>query len=464
MVAVSVSTIVERALELVELDDAAALSDSQLLTALDAVGELGRLVGGLGAALAGEVERRSSADGEASLSRSMGERSPAVLVAAHVGIDVAEALDWCRVGNELVPRMSLVGESLPLARPVIAAAVSAGQISVNAASRILRTLESTSATAPPDDLPLIEAFLVDQAPRLTPRQLSKLCRALPDRYDPDGAEPREDLLRKKSGVQIVHTRDGLIRWIVTMHPEAAGFLTTAMDARTAPRRQPTFTPPNDAAPADEATADAAAADDARSARRSSDPIEIDDRPIAQRRLDALVAMARESLEHDPGRISGTAVTMMVTVPLEALLSGIGAAEIAGVDEPISAATARRLAAQAEIIPVVLGSPSEPLDQGRAVRLFTEPQRRALAVRDGGCVWPGCNAPPGWCEVAHILAWVLGGMTDLKNGVLLCPFHHRRFDHDGWSMEWRGTQLYLIPPAWVDASRAPRRAGRLPVAA
>jgi len=135
-----------------------------------------------------------------------------------------------------------------------------------------------------------------------------------------------------------------------------------------------------------------------------------------------------------------------------------------VDERISAATARRLAAQAEIIPVVLGSPSEPLDQGRAVRLFTEAQRRALAVRDGGCVWPGCNAPPGWCEVAHIVAWMLGGMTDLANGVLLCPFHHRRFDHDGWEMRWIDGVLYLIPPAWVDPTRAPRRAGRLPVAA
>jgi hypothetical protein len=99
--------------------------------------------------------------------------------------------------------------------------------------------------------------------------------------------------------------------------------------------------------------------------------------------------------------------------------------------------------------------------GRAVRLFTEAQRRAIAVRDGGCVWPGCNAPPGWCEVAHIVAWILGGLTDIKNGVLLCPFHHRRFDHDEWAMQWREGGLYLIPPPWVDPTRAPRRAGRLP---
>lgn len=443
----SATTVVKRALELAALDDAVRLSDAALLDAIDRVGELLRLVNGLGASLAGEVERRSSPEREAGLSRSQGERSATVLVAIHAGLDVPEAADWCRVGTAMTAPVTLLGEVLPLSRPVVADAVSEGRISVAGASRILATLDQIAATAPADDLPVVEAFLVEHAQDLTPRQLARLCRALPDRYDPDGAEPREDLLRQKSGVQVVHARDGLVRWIVTMHPEAAGFLTAAMDARTAPRRKPTFAIVDDDEPAG-----------------LSDPAPVDDRPIAQKRLDALVSMARESLERDPGQVAGTSVTMMVTVPLEVLVSGIGASEIAGVDEPISASTARRLAAQAEIIPVVLGSPSEPLDQGRAVRLFTEAQRRAIAVRDGGCVWPGCNAPPGWCEVAHIVAWALGGMTDLRNGVLLCPFHHRRFDHDGWTMEWRGAELSLTPPAWVDASRAPRRAGRLPVAA
>jgi hypothetical protein len=441
------SALVEKALEVAALADLGSMSDADLLDAVGGVGELRRLADGLGAMLAGEVDRRSAAEHDGSLSRGMGERSPAVLVALHAGLDIGEAAEWCRVGAAMVPRMTLLGESLPLQRPVVAAAVAEGRVSVGAASRILATLDQISVSAPPDDLPVVEAFLVDQAPKLSPRQLARLCRVLPDRYDPDGAEPREDLLREKSGVQIVHTRDGLVRWIVTMHPEAAGFLTAALDARTAPRRQPTFSIVDDPT---------------EPGARLDDPV--DDRPIGRKRLDALVSLARESLERDPGLIAGTAVTMMVTVPLDTLLTGIGAAEIAGVDEPISAATARRLAAQAQIIPVVLGSPSEPLDQGRAVRLFTEPQRRALAVRDGGCVWPGCHAPPGWCEVAHIVAWVLGGTTDLRNGVLMCPFHHRRFDHDGWGMEWRDDALWLIPPAWVDPSRAPRRAGRLITAA
>jgi hypothetical protein len=442
------SDLAEKALELAALADAGTMSDAELLDAVGRVGQLRRLTDGLGAMLAGEVDRRSAMGNEASLNRAMGERSPALLVALHAGLDAGEAAEWCRVGAAMIPEVSLMGEVLPVRRPVVAAAVAGGRVSVGAASRILATLDEISSTAPSDDLPVVEAFLVEQAPLLSPRQLARLCRALPDRYDPDGAEPREDLLRQKAGVQIVHTRDGLLRWIVTMHPEAAGFLTAALDARTAPRRHPTFEVDDPTEPSAE----------------FADPGLLDDRPIGQKRLDALVSMARESLEHDPGLIAGTAVTMMVTIPLDALVTGIGAAEVAGVDQPISAASARRLAAQAEIIPVVLGSASEPLDQGRAARLFTEPQRRALAVRDGGCVWPGCNAPPGWCEVAHIVAWVLGGPTDLRNGVLMCPFHHRRFDHDGWVMNWEDDVLRLTPPAWVDPTRAPRRAGRLGLAA
>ncbi|MGE3193815.1 MAG: HNH endonuclease signature motif containing protein [Microbacteriaceae bacterium] len=150
--------------------------------------------------------------------------------------------------------------------------------------------------------------------------------------------------------------------------------------------------------------------------------------------------------------------------LDALLTGIGTAEIAGVDLPISAATARRLASDAEIIPCVLGGPSEILDQGRAVRLFTTPQRRAIAVGDGGCVWPGCNAPPSWCELAHLVSWLDGGATDLSNGVLLCAFRHRRLDHDDWNLARHDGVLWLTPAAHVDATRTPRRAGRLPEAA
>lgn len=428
--------VAERALELAALMDAPVQDAASRLGQLDRIGELRRLVDAMGSEVAGELEQLSSPDLDRPLARRLGEKSAAVLVEHHAGIAAHEAQAWCRVGAAVRPRFSLQGEELPALHAVLSAAVTGAVVSVAAADRILMTLEAIAPYASSDDVALVEAFLVEKAPDLTDRQLARVCRAIPDRFDPDGAEPREDLLREKSGIRVQTTRDGLVRWIVTMHPEAAGFLTAAVDARTAPRRQPTF---GETGRGDQS----------------------EWRPMSESRLDALVSIARESLQHDHGQIAGTAVTMMVTVSLETLRSGLGTAKIAGIDEPISAATARRLAADAEIIPVVLGSESEQLDQGRAQRLPTEAQRRALALRDQGCIWPGCNAPPGWCEVAHIVAWFLGGLTDLENLMLMCPFHHRRFDRDGWQLETRERARWLIPPPWVDAARTPRRAGPLP---
>jgi len=106
--------------------------------------------------------------------------------------------------------------------------------------------------------------------------------------------------------------------------------------------------------------------------------------------------------------------------------------------PIGPETARRLACDATIIPMVLGAHSEILDVGRTKRLVTPAQRRALTVRDGGCRWPGCDRSPEWTDAHHLLAWIFGGPTELWNLLLLCRHHHVnvhegqfkiRLDHD-----------------------------------
>jgi hypothetical protein len=109
--------------------------------------------------------------------------------------------------------------------------------------------------------------------------------------------------------------------------------------------------------------------------------------------------------------------------LEALLDRLRGAAVADNDEVLSAATARRVACEADIIPVVLGGPSHVLDIGRADRYFTPAQRLALAQRDHGCSYPGCTVPPQWCEAHHVVHWLHGGVTDLGNGALLCGRHH-----------------------------------------
>jgi hypothetical protein len=407
------------------------VDDERLRELIGMVGSVRRLVDAAGVRIAGEVARRCE---EGALAARWGERSAAAVVAAEAGIDPSEAQDWCEVGAQAVPRFSLAGEELVPRDPAIAAAVERAQLTTRTLGRIVRAVDEIDRRAPGRG-EAIAPTLLAEARHLAPRELARLCRFAIDRADADGVPVREEELRRRSGVQVLHLPDGMLRWIITMDPESAGFLTAALDARTAPRREPRF-----------ATAD-------------HDPAEHDERTLARRRLDALVSIARESLRHDPGDVAGTAVTMLVTVSLDSLRTGLGAAEISGVDAPISAATARRLAAQAEIVPVVLGGASEPLDLGRSARLFSASQRRALALRDGGCVWWGCTAPPGWCEIAHVDPWARGGPTDLGNAILLCPFHHRRFDLDGWALQVVDGERWLIPPSWVDARRTPRRAGR-----
>jgi len=68
--------------------------------------------------------------------------------------------------------------------------------------------------------------------------------------------------------------------------------------------------------------------------------------------------------------------------------------------------------------------------GTPCRIFTRQQRHAMIIRDGGCSFPGCDAPPQYCEAHHVIAWTDGGPTHIDNGCLLCAYHHREFERLG----------------------------------
>jgi hypothetical protein len=84
-------------------------------------------------------------------------------------------------------------------------------------------------------------------------------------------------------------------------------------------------------------------------------------------------------------------------------------------------------------PILGGAPRQPLEVGRASRVITGAQRAALAVRDGGGVFPDCDRPLAWCEGHHLVHWVEGGPTDLANLALLCRAHHRAIHEGGWQL-------------------------------
>ena len=93
--------------------------------------------------------------------------------------------------------------------------------------------------------------------------------------------------------------------------------------------------------------------------------------------------------------------------------------------------ARRIGCDATITRVVLDPHSQPLDVGRRTRLIPPALRTALAVRDRGCTFPGCDRPPPWTDAHHVRHWTNGGDTALHNLILLCRQHHRTIHNGHW---------------------------------
>src|SRR5690606_6482299 len=129
-----------------------------------------------------------------------------------------------------------------------------------------------------------------------------------------------------------------------------------------------------------------------------------------------------SSEGQPGSMRATS-TVMAVIQLSDLEKGTGVGWLDDIDEPVSAQTVQELACDAGFARIVIGPHGEVLSLGRKERFFSPAQRRALAVRDGGCVWPQCTAPPSWCHAHHVIEYENGGRTDIDNGALLCPAHH-----------------------------------------
>jgi hypothetical protein len=155
--------------------------------------------------------------------------------------------------------------------------------------------------------------------------------------------------------------------------------------------------------------------------------ERDLRTSDQRRGDALVTLVRRAVAAGEAVGTNPKAQLVVTMDWESLANAVrGAGATVGGSESgtlLAPETMRRLACNASVIPAVLGSDGEILDQGRAVRFFTPAQTRRLWLRDGGCTFPGCSMPPHWTDAHHLVHWADFGSSDLGNAALLCERHH-----------------------------------------
>ncbi len=175
----------------------------------------------------------------------------------------------------------------------------------------------------------------------------------------------------------------------------------------------------------------------------------DPRPVDRRRADAFGQLLRTYLSHSARPMSGGVlphVTLIRSVASQAAPSLGDRVDDLGFGGPVSPVTAELISCDCTRTSVTVDGAGVPLDVGRSERLFTPALRKGLAVRDGGCAFPGCGRPVSWCDAHHIQHWSQGGTTSLDNGILLCRCHHTLIHHSGWQVYLgHDRHPWFIPP-------------------
>jgi Domain of unknown function (DUF222) len=360
-----------------------------------------------------EIDSRGMAGG-------LGYGSTVGLVRAVARVSRGDARARVDAAADVLPGRGLGGAPVEPKLPGTAAAVAEHAIGAADVAVIRSVLSRIPAHVPAEQRAEVEAELARHARTLDAGQLAVLGKRIMAYLDQDGASPK-DAPETRRWLRL-RDLDGGCEQAGWLDREAAEILRAALSPLAAPR------PATD--------------------------VEVDLRTGAQCDADALVELAQRALAS--GELpteGGERPQVVVTVSLPVLQGRIGAASLA-LGGPINADVARRIACDAEIIPVVLGSRGEPLDVGRATRTVPAAIRRAVVVRDRGCAFPGCSVPARWCEIHHVVHWADNGPTSVGNCVVLCGRHHRLIHHFDWRIEMATGIPEFHPPPWLGGP--PRR--------
>jgi hypothetical protein len=394
------------------------LHDDEIVHALRQIEELSRTTHSIMLDVVAEADARGIAG------RTGFGTTPRML-SAMLRISAAEARTRTEHAAMVGPRRAMTGEILPARLPATAAALAAGQIGTGQLRVITETMVLMPTSVPEPARERVEMELAGHARDFDPRRLRIIAQRMLDVLDPDGPEPADDptpLTPARGELWLKDRRDGRLGLEGWLDPEH-GSMVRALIEQLAARR-----PDSDGVP--------------------------DTRTVPQRQADALIELCERARATDEfPTTAGEPPHVTVTIDWDALRTGLGTATL-DYGQLISAATARRLACDCKLIPVVLGGESEPLDVGRAQRTVPLGIRRALIARDRGCSFPGCNRPPGLCEAHHVIFWSDDGVTSVQNCCLLCTMHHQQVHLQGWDITIHGGRVEFRPPTIIDPDRRP----------
>lgn len=388
--------------------------------------------------------------GHAGVAQTRGHRSPVSLVQELMGTTRADAAKHVRLGEALLSGSSPpapsndahaaeVPEGGPwhagLSRALLAGAITSAQHDV-----ILRGLgEPPTAGSGEASAAAVEAWsiagdqLIAEAAERTVEELARTARTVRDALDPEGAAERFDERFARRSWRSWTDQDGMMHASLVFDDHGGAWVHSIIDAALRPRRGgPRFVDPGEKARAQEL---------------------IDDpRTNEQLAYDLLIDVLRTGALADPSAVFGTkqaGVRVVVTDSAAGLGTGGAARPGVAIAEDgqgvLPAWAVEQRICDSGTLVTTIDPDGNPLYLGREQRLFSPKQRIALAVRDGGCRWRGCDRPASYCEAHHIDEYAAGGRTDIDRGILLCRFHHMQLHHGGWRITRAGIGDFLVHP-------------------
>ncbi len=355
--------------------------------------------------------------------KTLGHRNTLGMLQDLLRLSPTEASRRYKRALNLCPSQALTGETLAPTLSITSQAMRRGELADSQIDTIVGVVNRLPARVTIKDREEAEASLVEHAKRYTAPGLAKVGRRIHDHLDPDGPAPSEHENEKPRRELSLHTgTDGRLNFSGSFDSETGTLFSEILSPLAKPRPAENGTP--------------------------------DQRSVSERNGYALAEAL--NLIADSGKLpiqGAERPHLTITMTWDMLRDRLGVAyPYSGA--PISPEGVRRLACDADIIPMVLGSDSVPLDVGRNERLITPALRKALIARDEGCA--RCGRPPRWTRGHHICHWADGGATCLENCVLLCDRCHRLVHHGGWDVRIVDGIVEFLPPAYVDRERRPIR--------
>ena len=368
----------------------------------------------------------------------LGAKSFKDVLAIRWRISTAEAHRRLGAAAEWAPRPAISGPPLSPVLAATAIAQDRGLINAEHVAVIRAAVAKLPGFVDTATAEQFEVDLVRAAVGVGPRELEGAAARALFLLDQDGPEPDDTERARKRGLsEGKQGADAMTPISGALTPEAWA----VWEAIFAKYAAPGMCNPDDETPCTSGTPTQA-------------QIDGDQRSLAQRRHDALVAVGRIALMSGAlGELNGLPVSVIIRTTLQDLESRAGVGVSGGTVMPI--AEVIRLAAHAHHhLAVFDRATGSALNLFRARRVASAAQRIMLIARDGGCTKPGCTVGAYGCQAHHAATdWTDGGNTNIDELALACGPDNRAVAPGAWSTRINECgEVEWIPPAGLDTGQ------------